>query len=498
MLSNAVIQVRFAPQILCILCLVLLAEPGFAGSAWREDQFFVQPKRNVPVAHFDNLHTANGCKVLRRFERLGNLQLLNVPAGKRLSDLLAAYQRSGMVEYAEPDYIRTLAAAPNDPNFVNGTLWALNNYGQNGGTPHADINATNAWDLLTSASNIVVAVLDTGIRATHEDLAANMWVNPNDGSHGTNSYAGTTDSNDDAADGHGTDIAGIIGAMGNNGIGIVGVAWQVQLMACKCFNSGGSASDSTIINAIDFARANGARIMNASFSSTGFSQSLSNAMYAARDAGIVFVAAAGNSSANTDVTPYYPACYGIDNIVSVGYSTKTDTVGQVSNYGSTNVDLFAPGEAIYSTSNASDTSYWPPSFLAPFIVGTSYSAAYVSGAFALVAARFPTDTPQQLISRVLGGVDARPSLAGKCVTGGRLNLRKALSSPIKLSVLSATNNAFALRVSSGPNRTFTVQTSTNLLDWLSVSTNSTSGTGIFDYSEANVPLARVYRAVSTP
>src|SRR6266704_1930699 len=149
-----------------------------AGPAWREDQFFVQPKAGVAASRLSSFHAANGCKVLRVHERLLGLQLVQTSKLKNLSTLLAAYRQSGLVEYAEPDFLRFLAAAPNDPKFTDGTLWALNNYGQSGGTPHADIDATNAWEILTSASNIVVAVLDSGIRYTHEDLAANMWTNP--------------------------------------------------------------------------------------------------------------------------------------------------------------------------------------------------------------------------------------------------------------------------------------------------------------------------------
>src|SRR5208282_4676560 len=126
--------------------------------------------------------------------------------------------------------------------FTNGLLWGLYNYGQNSGTAGADIGATNAWNVLTSASNIVVAVLDSGIRYTHEDLASNMWVNPNDGSHGWNAVATNNLPLDD--NGHGTQMAGVLGAVGNNGTGVGGVAWQAQLMACKCLNSSGAGSDS--------------------------------------------------------------------------------------------------------------------------------------------------------------------------------------------------------------------------------------------------------------
>jgi subtilisin family serine protease len=152
--------------------------------------------------------------------------------------LIKLYAQSGLVEFAEPDYlVHAAVTIPNDPRYLDGTLWGLNNTGQNGGTMDADIDAPEAWDIRTSASNIVVAVLDTGIRTTHEDLAANLWTNPLDGSHGWNALSGTNNPGDD--EGHGSLVAGIIGARGNNGRGVVGVAWSVQIMALKCLDSSG-------------------------------------------------------------------------------------------------------------------------------------------------------------------------------------------------------------------------------------------------------------------
>jgi subtilisin family serine protease len=415
------------------------------------------------------------------------------------------YQDSGLVEYAEPDYFSyTAVTSPNDPYYNSGKLWGLNNYGQNygpgSGTPDADIDAPEAWDILTSASNVVVAVLDTGIRYTHEDLASNMWVNPNDGGHGFNALTGSSDPSDDSSSGHGTLMAGVIGAVGNNGKGVSGVAWQVQLMTCKCFNSSNSASSSDIIACIEYASTNGARVMNASFSSPSNSLSLSNAIYSARDAGIIFVASAGNGppTINIDVQPLYPAASQIDNVVSVAYSNPNDGLGALSNYGATNVDLAAPGEQIYSTYNSSDSSYFPPTFLTT--AGTSYAAAMVSGAFALMVAKYSAETHQEIIARVLAATDPLPSLSGKCVTGGRLNLRNALSPPIRVSAVPVpAGNPFQLRVSAGPNRTCVVQRSMTLTNWFPVFTNTTSTNGTFDFIETNstnVPW-QFYRAVST-
>src|SRR5262249_10117361 len=157
---------------------------------------------------------------------------------------------------------------------------------------------------------IVVAVVDTGVRYTHEDLKTNIWTNPTDGSHGTNALAGTTDPSDDS--GHGTMVAGILGAEGNNGKGVVGVAWRVQIMGCKSFDNFGVGNVSAAVACLDYARANGAKIINASW---GFSKSLalSNAFYNLREAGVIVVAAVGNSTADIDVNPTYPASYDFDN-----------------------------------------------------------------------------------------------------------------------------------------------------------------------------------------
>ena len=484
---------------------VLAQSPGASAvpttlPLYRPDRLLIEPKPQTDPLALVRFHSAQNCKILQMFPAMGNLQVLAVPQGETVQNLITKYKESGLVKFAEPDYFRWLdSTMPNDPKFLDGTLWGLYNYGQNGGTPHADIDAVEAWDILTSASNIVVAIIDTGIRYTHEDLIANIWTNPSDGSHGTNSIAGTTETLDD--NGHGTRMAGVIGAMGNNATGVVGVAWSLRMMGCKAFDASGNSSDSAIIACIDYARLNGARIMSASFDSTTFSEGLSNAIYTARSSGIIFVASAGNNSANIDPVPHYPACYGIDNVLSVGYSTRSDVVGMFSNYGATNVDLFAPGDQIYTTSIASDSSYYPPSGLGINLAGTSFAAAYVSGALALMLTKYPTETHQQIISRLLNAADPVPALAGKCVTGGRLNLRKALSPPIRLSALPLIGDGLIhWRVSAGPARTCVIQASPDLGSWSPFFTNTTSASGTFDFSDSLSMLTarRFYRAVATP
>jgi subtilisin family serine protease len=466
-----------------------------ARAAYRTEQILVQPKHGVRPEDFVRFQTQQQSRVLHQMDAAGGLQVVAIPPRETVPALVEKYQRSGLVQFAEPDYMRfTTLTMPNDPKFQDGTLWGLNNYGQDGGTAHADIDAPEAWDVLTSASNIVVAVLDTGIRYTHEDLSNNMWTNPVDGSHGTNSFSGTNEANDD--EGHGTLMAGVIGGAGNNGKGVVGVAWKVQLMACKCFNSSGASSDSAIVAAIEYARLNGAKIISASFDSTNFGVALSNAIYRASQDGIIFVSSCGNNRANVDITPHYPACFDIDNVVAVAYTTRNDSLGQFSNYGGTNVDLAAPGAGIYSTFFRSDSDYLG----GPSLEGTSYAAAYVSGALALVLTRFPNEPYQHTITRLLNATDPLPSLAGKCVTGGRLNLRHALVPPIRLTSVSSTlAGQLQFRVISAPVRRCVVEKSSDLAQWSPLLTNVTSALGFFEFTDPALTTSpRFYRAGAAP
>ncbi len=460
---------------------------------FRHDQILVMPKDSVSAKALSAFHAVRQAAVVNTFEGIRGLQIVRVPKGESVEHLVASYEKSGLVEFAEPDYAIHAALSPNDPQFLNGTLWGLNNTGQDGGTADADIDAPEAWDVLNSASNIVVAVLDTGVRFTHEDLAANIWVNPNDGGHGFNAFTGTNDVADDQ--GHGTLVSGVLGAVGNNGKGVTGVAWRVQMMAGKCLDNSGNGSDSTLIACIEYARTNGAKIINASLDSPSFSMAVSNAILAARNAGIIFVASSGNNGTNIDINPRYPACYGIDNIVSVAASTRSDTVWSLSNYGATNVDIFAPGEQIQTT--------WIPndSFYTSLFSGTSFSAPYVSGAFALLVAKYPAETHQQIISRLLNAADPVPAFAGKCVTGGRLNLHNALSPVISLALIpTAANQPFQLRLSGGPNRLCVIESTTNLTSWLPVYTNTTTANGTFDFADngSTNSSRRFFRAVSAP
>jgi len=400
---------------------------------------------------------------------------LRVTNREAVLDVVRKYQHSGMVEYAEPDYHVSLASTfPNDPSFLDGTLWGLNNAGQNGGLANADIDGPEAWSALTSASNVIVAVTDTGIRYTHEDLAGNMWTNPQDGAHGINALTGSSDPNDD--NGHGTRVAGVIGAVGNNGLGVVGVAWRVQLMACKFVDHSGNGTVSDALVCLDFARTNGARIINASWGLDEFSLSLFNAVATLHAAGIIFVAAAGNQARDIDLLPRYPASYDLDNVIAVTATTRRDELYSLANVGATNVDVAAPGDEIYSVDSKADDSY-------AFDFGTSMATAYTSGAAALLRAGHPAESPAQIIARLRTASDPLPGLDGMCVSGGRLNLRKALgvvlSAPLLNGAVTLPNGPFVLRLLADPGRDYVVEVSTNLWEWLPVSTNLTGLAGSF-------------------
>jgi subtilisin family serine protease len=281
---------------------------------------------------------------------------------------------------------------------------------------------------------VVVAVLDSGVDYTHKDLVANMWLRPesvpqyiddelgtfND-EHGYNADADLGDPMDD--NGHGTHCAGIIGAEGDNNEGIAGVNWKVQIMPLKFLGRGGFGSTKNAIEAINYAidRKNkgvNVRVISASWGSTSRSKALEDAIRAAGDAGILFVAAAGNASTDNDKRPHYPSNYDLPNVISVAAMDRTDQLASFSNYGAKTVHIAAPGKDIISTWLNDD--YRGAS-------GTSMATPHVSGVAALILSHSPTLSVEKLRAKVLSCVDKLDQLQGKVSSGGRLNAAKALS-----------------------------------------------------------------------
>ncbi len=360
---------------------------------------------------------------------LDSIHLLKLPENSDVNKMVDKYNENPLVEYAEPNYELSVdATTPNDFSFSS--LWGLHNVGQNGGIADADIDALEAWDIQTGSSDIVVAVIDTGVDYNHVDLAANMWVNEaelngvNNFDDDNNGYVddirgwdfctyGQLRDSDPMDDyGHGTHCSGTIAAVGNNSIGITGVSWNAKIMPLRFLGSSGSGYTSDAIPAIQYAIDNGAHIMSNSWGG-GSSLALKDAISAADSAGILFIAAAGNDGQNNDQYPHYPSSYDVPNIIAVAATDKYDNMAYFSCYGLESVDLGAPGRDIFSTTPGNNYASYD---------GTSMATPHVAGAAALIMAQYPGITHTELKAKILDSVDSISALDGKSVTGGRLNV----------------------------------------------------------------------------
>lgn len=421
--------------------------------AFRSDRILVLPRSGLAKSSPAQVLLSPRHRVLRRFHEIDDWHVIQLDPATSATDALAQYRNSGRFEEVEPDYYVHAALAPNDPEYQHGMLWGLHNLGQNGGTTDADVDAPEAWNYQSLAGEVIVAVIDSGIRVTHEDLADNLWINDReiadngkdddrngyiDDIHGINALDDNSDLTD--AMGHGTHIAGIIGATGNNGKGTVGVAWRVKLMTCKFLDQFGDGSVSDAIQCLDYARAKGAHIVNISWVNSENSSSLRSAFSRLRTAGILVAAAAGNGSQDVDSIPVYPPNYGLDNVITVTATTRTDALAGYANFGRNTVDLAAPGSDIYAPWRGGDQEY-------AYYNGTSMATPFVAGALALLQAQEPGSTYKQRIQRLLDTVDPIPALADKCQTGGRLNLHRALANGLSAAfIASPTNGPLPLSV----------------------------------------------------
>lgn len=374
---------------------------------------------------------------------------IDMTVEKAIATLLGAQR----VLYAEPDWIVRTHAIPNDTNFAS--LWGMRNTGQtvnsDPGVAGADTRAYQAWDVFTGDQNFVIAIIDDGTNKAHPDLAANIWSNPgeiagnglDDDGNGyiddTWGYDFYQNDNDPSNSKHGTHTAGTVGAVGNNGTGVAGVMWRCSLMALRFIGpAGGATSDA--IRAVQYATTEGVKVSNNSWGGGGFSQGLYDAIAASRSVGHLFVASAGNNGTNNDTTASYPASYTLDNIISVAATDNNDGLASFSNYGSSSVDIGAPGVNILSCYGTSGYSY---------LNGTSMAGPHVAGAAALVYAANPSYSYTQVRNRILSTARAVSSLSGRCATGGVLNIAAALGG-------SAANTAPSVTITApGNNASFT-------------------------------------------
>ena len=374
-----------------------------------------------------------------------NLERWTVSPGTKLEDVAKNLLRNPNVRFAEPDYFVTKSVVPNDTYYTSGSLWGM--YGA--GTSTVNLFGSRAGDAwaagYTGSSDIYVGIIDEGVQYTHPDLAANMWVNTaeisdgidNDGNGYIDDVNGWDFFNNDnsvfdaGGDDHGTHVAGTIGGVGGNGIGVVGVNWNVKMIPAKFLGpSGGYLSDAIL--AMDYLTDLKTRkninlvAVNNSWGGGDYTQSMADAIDRMGDAGILFIAAAGNEATDTDAGSHYPSRYectkggtrGWDCVVSVAAIDSTGALAYFSNWGNNSVDLGAPGVSINST--VSVDSYAAYS-------GTSMATPHVTGAVALCASANPTLAPRLIREALLGSARATTSLAGKTVTGARLDANALVS-----------------------------------------------------------------------
>ncbi|GAA4396053.1 hypothetical protein GCM10023187_03720 [Nibrella viscosa] len=355
---------------------------------------------------------------------------------KAVLEAIADLQTDADVEYAEPNFIYRHQATSNDPYFTNGSLWGMSANDNQFGS-----RAATAWLAnKTGSSTVYVGIIDEGYMYTHEDLAANAGVNPgeiagnnrdDDGNgyvddvYGWDFAGGNNTVFDGATDDHGTHVAGTIGGVGGNGKGVAGVCWSVKMISAKFLGSNGGTT-ANAIKAVDYITDLKTRhnlnivATNNSWGGGGFSQALQDAITRSGDAGILFIAAAGNDGLDRETNTSYPSGYPNDNIIAVASITSTGAISSFSNYAATKVDLGAPGSGIWSTVPVSSKGKVVSGYAS--YNGTSMATPHVTGAAALYKSINTGATASQIKQAILGSVTATPSLAGKCATGGRLNV----------------------------------------------------------------------------
>lgn len=409
------------------------------------DQYVLQLKPGVLPTEVIRLNVekrleieaALGAKVLRLIPSSSILLVQKSQEGASLS-ALDSLQASPMVEIAEPNFIVStqevsIKRTPNDPDLPK--LWGMRNEGQpdssrQAGVSGVDIGAERAWDIETGSRDVVVAVIDTGIDYNHPDLKPNVWANLAelsgekgvdddkngyvDDIQGYDFFNSDSDPMDDQ--GHGSHVAGIIGASGNDGVGIVGVNWNVQLMALKFLDAKGEGTTAAALEAIRYAMKMNAPIMNNSWGGISYSKIMHNLILEANRNNILFVAAAGNHSKNNDEKPYYPANYDSPNLIAVAAINNLGKLANFSGFGPKTVHLAAPGLYVYSST--------PKGY--EIFSGTSMATPHVSGVAALVLARHSALAPQELRARLIGTSAPHRYLKDKVIAQGIVNAFYAL------------------------------------------------------------------------
>lgn len=430
-------------SIMAIAAALLLAPPVRSESDLKIEsvpgEFVVQLKPSASFIGFEKQVLSLGAEVVENIRE--DLILVRAAGESSKAGAVSAQKFAAqlsmlsMVEVAEPNYIYRAVKLPNDPDLQK--LWGLKNSGAADsagarGLAGIDVGAESAWEITTGSKSVIVAVIDTGIDFAHPDLKAQAWVNDkekngkagvdDDGNgyvddvNGFNFAGNKGDSTDD--NGHGSHCAGTIGAKGDDGKGLVGVNWDVSMMAVKFLDKSGSGTLANAVKSIDYARINGAHIMSNSWGGGGPSEVLKKSIEDANAAGILFVAASGNETNNNDANPTYPAGYEVENVLSVAAIDNRGSLASFSNWGQKTVHVAAPGVNIVSTvPGAKYDSY----------SGTSMATPHVAGIAALLLAQNSSATHLELKQRIIESARPLYNLKTRVSSGGIADAYYALS-----------------------------------------------------------------------
>lgn len=515
---------NFTLMVFTILCLTTRVSaqsydyaPGQILIKWTSDKHLFQK------SSFKNTLETNTLKTFPK----RNTEVLQLDENTDIQQFIDEYQQHPDIEYIEPNYIYSTTTLPDDP--LTNQLWGLHNTGQTGGVSGADIQANEAWNIVTGSPNVVVGIIDTGIDWTHEDLVDNIWQNlaedadgdgrvlewngsmwqfdpgdengiDDDGNGYVDDFVGWDFRNNDNdpfdGHGHGTHVAGTVGANGNNSKGVAGVTWDVQLAGLKFLSDSGSGYTDDAIEALDYAVNMGFRISNNSWGGGAYSDALYESLENARDNNHLFIASAGNAGKNTDNYTHYPSSYNTNNVISVAATNHNDLLSYFSNYGASSVDLAAPGSDILSCKPGNTYAAHN---------GTSMATPHVVGACALLWGLYPDKNFAQIKEAVLNATTSTPALTGKMVSEGRLNVYNTLNY-FGTPIIGGCRNHDSLilvnlyNTTDGPNWTNTWDLNAPMDEWHGVAINES---GCIDTVRLNInnmtgPLPAMLGSLTEP